>query len=115
MPLSLSLSLCLSLSLDSALAPTSSRYLRYKRAIDYLEKVTGFDIDGDGTVGGIVPIAVDEMRKEAGAPLGVFLKDIGAAQPRVRYLSADATSAAKPPCIPPALTHALCSLPPAVR
>ena len=53
--------------------------LRYKRAIDYLEKVTGFDIDGDGTVGGIVPIAVDEMRKEAGAPLGVYLKDIGTA------------------------------------
>ena len=65
--------------------------LRYKRAIDYLEKVTGFDIDGDGTVGGIVPIAVDEMRKEAGAPLGVYLKDIGTAhhsqstaQPRSR-------------------------------
>ena len=82
----------------AALAPPSPmrRSVTKRVLIDRLESVLGLDIDGDGTVAGIAPITLDEIRKEGGAPLGVTLADVSRTfkRPRVSVASVAPSSAA---------------------
>lgn len=59
-------------------------------------QVLGLDIDGDGSVGGIIAITVDTIHKESNAPLGLHLKNISRTlkRPRISVASVAPTSIA---------------------